>query len=119
MNSDFAAAMRRALDHTRAQDVWKATNVIQATFAGTPAPTTDDGVPLDVEPPRPQQRPRLRLIDPDAEIVEPEAELRSISDRPATAKHLPAGNLLGERHGCGGPWPMSCGRSKRDAWHWA
>jgi len=90
MNSDFAAAMRRALDHTRAQDVWKATNVIQATFAGTPAPTTDDGVPLDVEPPRPQQRPRLRLIDPDAEIVEPEAELRSISDRPGDGE-TPAG----------------------------
>jgi hypothetical protein len=34
MNEDFAAAMRRALQHVRTQDVMAATGIIQAALAG-------------------------------------------------------------------------------------
>ncbi len=54
MNEDFAAAMRRALQHARAHDVMAATGVIQAALAGrTPAKRQSAKAPVDITP---QQR---------------------------------------------------------------
>jgi poly(hydroxyalkanoate) depolymerase family esterase len=72
MNPKFTAAMRRAAASTHALDVMEATRIIQealGTKAATPASTNEP----DITPPQRQAQPRLRLIDPDAEIIEPEA----------------------------------------------
>jgi poly(hydroxyalkanoate) depolymerase family esterase len=75
MNPNFTAAMRRAAASTHAFDVMEATRIIQEAL-GTKAPA--EASPFareehDITPPERQAKPRLRLIDPDAEIIEPEA----------------------------------------------
>jgi hypothetical protein len=51
MNEDFAAAMRRALQHVRAQDVMAATGIIQAALADrSPVKGKDAKAPIDITP---------------------------------------------------------------------
>ena len=75
MNHDFAAAMRRAARLTHASDLAKATQVIQHALAGRPRVVEGSAAaPLDDTPQSPPHRPMLRLVKPDAEIVEAPGE---------------------------------------------
>ena len=62
MNDDFAAAMLRATQLTRAQNLMEATRVIQAALAAG-----GNGISIDGAAPQPEQRPTLRLTAPDGE----------------------------------------------------
>ena len=66
MNSSFAAALDRALDHVRASDPHEATRLIQAALAGHPQ--EGDEKTLIVSSNR--VRPRPNRIDPDADDAE-------------------------------------------------
>jgi len=79
MNHDFAAAMRRAADLTRAGNVATATRVIQDAIAGRTAPLQED-LPSTVMPSRMPQRPMLRLVQTDADAAEPSAEALSSTE---------------------------------------
>src|SRR5688572_9637616 len=100
MTNDFAAAMRRAALSTRAYDVVEATRIIHDALVrqaggGTchapgPARSSRDS----------KRRPALRLIDPNAEIIEPTkapepstASLRG-SQRPLPRLRRPLGEAL-------------------------
>lgn len=83
MNEDFAMAMRRALEHTRAGDVLTATNIIQTAIAQKTRNTAAYNAPPDdpQPPPRPH-RPRPP-IDRNAEvavIIETEPEAKSVPE---------------------------------------
>jgi poly(hydroxyalkanoate) depolymerase family esterase len=72
MNLDFAAAMRRALELTRAQDIAGATRVIQTALAQEEAVDAGHHSALDdITAPQPPKRTTPSLIGPRAEIVEP------------------------------------------------
>jgi len=83
MNDDFAAAMRRAALSTRAYDLMEATRIIQDALAGRSASDIDQPASSDAVSPPPQQRPTLRLVGSDIEIVEPSAKPASSSAPPA------------------------------------
>ena len=71
MSNDLAAAMRRAAVSTRALKVVEATRIIRNALAQRSA-SGDPNVELsERDSPAPKRRPPLRLINPDAEIVEP------------------------------------------------
>ena len=74
MNHDFAAAMRRAARLTHASDLAKATQVIQHALAGRPRGGRLRRCTLGDKPQSPPHRPMLRLVGPDAEIVETPGE---------------------------------------------
>ncbi len=95
MNIDFAAAMRRALEHVRAHDVAAATNVIQAALAGRTPQAGDGEAHPDITPPPAQQRARPRLIDPHAETVELERAHPDAVRSPAAMRlRLPLGEVV-------------------------
>jgi poly(hydroxyalkanoate) depolymerase family esterase len=71
MNTEFGAAMRRALLLTRAQDLAGATRAIQAALTGQPADDDGEAASQDITPPRPRERAVSRLIDLKAETVTP------------------------------------------------
>jgi poly(hydroxyalkanoate) depolymerase family esterase len=102
MNLDLAAAMRTALQLTRAQDIVGATRVIQTALARRKVMDAGDTVRDDVSAPQPPQRRTPPLIDPRAETVEPAASPRSAfarSDAAATGASIPGARLrrpLGE-----------------------
>ena len=54
MKNDFAAAMRQALQLTRAQNVMEATRVIQRALAGS----------IDAAPPDDEPRERVVILPP-------------------------------------------------------
>ena len=81
MNTHFAAAMREAAHFTRAGNVEKATRVIRDALARGRVSTTRDAGDT-ATPAEPRERyPRLRLVQPDAEI----------SSNPAPPKAQPSG----------------------------
>jgi poly(hydroxyalkanoate) depolymerase family esterase len=87
MNDDFAAAMRRATQLTRAQDIAGATRVIQTALAGRMAGHVEH---MDITSPR-QERTMARLIDPHAEIVVSSGALERSAWQPdATEKDIEA-----------------------------
>jgi poly(hydroxyalkanoate) depolymerase family esterase len=72
MNLDFAAALRRALQLTRAQDIAGATRVIQTALSrGEAVDAGRHSGPDDITAPQPPKHSTPSLIDPRAEIVEP------------------------------------------------
>ena len=84
MNSDFAAVMRRALDHTRAGSLDKATADIQAALAGKRL--SEDGPRGSTEQtPRPSPRPRRSL----KEVVDALTRKRSCSLAPLMPGQAP------------------------------
>jgi poly(hydroxyalkanoate) depolymerase family esterase len=75
MNPNFTAAMRRAAASTRALDVMEATRIIQEALGAYPhaqAAASPSSPEPDITSPERHTPPTLRLIDPDAETVEPE-----------------------------------------------
>lgn len=70
MNLDFAAAMRRALQLTRAQDIAGATRIIQTALSRGEAADARHSQGDDITAPQPPQRRTPSLIDARAEIVE-------------------------------------------------
>jgi len=93
MNPNFTAAMRRAAASTHAFDVMEATRIIQEAL-GTKAPAQASPSAReehDITPPARQAKPRLRLIDRVAEIIEPEPR-----PAPPQAKRMrkPLGEVL-------------------------
>jgi len=80
MNEDFAVAMRLATLSTRARNVVEATRIIQDAlaerqdaFAEPRRPDPSEAHVETIAPPPHSLRCR-RLIDPDAEIIEPSSE---------------------------------------------
>jgi poly(hydroxyalkanoate) depolymerase family esterase len=73
MNDDFATAMRRAVQSTRALNVAEATRLIQDALAGRSASGTPTSTDPDITSPPPKQRSTPFPVDPDAEIIEPRA----------------------------------------------
>ena len=69
MNIDLASAMRRALEHTRAQNLNEATAVIQAALAGH-CPSRERPGSAGISSP-PASRAPFSLLDLDADTVEP------------------------------------------------
>jgi poly(hydroxyalkanoate) depolymerase family esterase len=69
MNLDFAAAMRRALQLTRARDVAGATRVIQATLSGSQATDADRPRSEGITVPQPSKRSAPPLIGSGADSV--------------------------------------------------
>jgi poly(hydroxyalkanoate) depolymerase family esterase len=69
MNIDLASAMRRALEHTRAQNLNEATAVIQAALAGH-CPSRERPSSAGISSPLAARAP-FSLLDLDAETVEP------------------------------------------------
>lgn len=66
MNEDFLAAMRRALQHVRAQDVVAATGIIQAALAGrSPVDREFSKLPVDITPRQDGEPARHRLTVPE------------------------------------------------------
>ena len=88
MNSDFATAMGRALDHVRASNPQEATRLIQAALAGEPLA---HGCNAGGGPSPNRPRPRPDLIDADAE----EAEI--VDDRQDEDGGRPAAATEGSR----------------------
>ena len=85
MSNDFAAAMRRAAVFARAHKVVEATRIIQNALARQSAFDDHDAeVPLKGSP-APKHRPTLRLIDPEAQIIEPLATGEPSSTRTSAA----------------------------------
>jgi len=74
MNFDFAAAMRRALQLTRARDVVGATRVIQTALSGRRTADAEQPRPAGITVPQPPDRGVPPLIAPSVENIE---ELRS------------------------------------------
>jgi poly(hydroxyalkanoate) depolymerase family esterase len=70
MNFDFAAAMRRALQLTRARDVVGATRVIQTALSGRRTADAGQPQPTDITVPQSPERGAPSLIKPSAENVE-------------------------------------------------
>lgn len=91
MNDKFASAMRRALDLTRAGDVVKATSIIQAALAGTAADGSARSGGFRRQPRQGNRRP---LIDPGAEILEPEAEWAPEPAHSAISEAVPSRDTL-------------------------
>ncbi len=83
MNVDFAAAMRRAMQLTRAQDLAGALRVIQTALARGPAANPGQAEHEEISSPQ-QARKAARLIDPHAEIVPAAPEFSA--SRPAATK---------------------------------
>ena len=69
MNIDLAPAMRRALEHTRAQNLNEATAVIQAALAGH-CPSRERPGSAGISSPPASGAP-FSLLDLDADTVEP------------------------------------------------
>lgn len=69
MSTDFASEMRRALEHTRAQNLNEATAIIQAALAGH-CPSSKRPASAEVSSP-PAPRARFSLLELDADTVEP------------------------------------------------
>jgi poly(hydroxyalkanoate) depolymerase family esterase len=84
MNADFAAAMRRATELTRAQDIAGAMRVIQTALAGRPAENAGDAEHEDGTLP-PQKPATARLIDPHSELVVPPGAPRLSPAQPGAA----------------------------------
>ena len=82
MTNDFAAAMRRAALSTRAYDVVEATRIIQDALARQASVGTYHAPRPDKSSRKSNSRPALRLIDPNAEIIEP-----SKAPEPSTGGH--------------------------------
>ncbi|HRO16424.1 MAG TPA: hypothetical protein PLL33_15570, partial [Paracoccus sp. (in: a-proteobacteria)] len=89
MNSQFATAMSRALDQTRAGNTAEATRIIQAALAGDTLPPSGTAAPEGNKPPRPARslpgRPPAARIE-DAEVVEvhpPRRPAPAFAARPA------------------------------------
>jgi poly(hydroxyalkanoate) depolymerase family esterase len=78
MSIDFASAMRRALKHTRAQDLNEATAVIQAALAGHCPSRERPGSAGVSSPPAPRAPFSLSL---DADAVEPAHRCQSTASR--------------------------------------
>ena len=73
MNIDLASAMRRALEHTRAQNLNEATAVIQAALAGhCPSRERPGSAGISSSP---ASRAPFSLLDLDADTVEPAAAI--------------------------------------------
>ena len=100
MTNDFAAAMRRAVLSTRAYEVVEATRTIQDALARQAGVGTCHGPRPDVSWREPKSRPALRLIDPNAEIIElskaPEPSTANIREpqRPLQRLRKPLGEVL-------------------------
>ena len=71
MSIDLASVMRRALEHTRAQNLNEATAVIQAALAGH-CPSRERPGSAGISSP-PASRAPFSLLDLDADTVEPAA----------------------------------------------
>jgi poly(hydroxyalkanoate) depolymerase family esterase len=71
MTNDFAAAMRRAALSMRAYDVVEATRIIQHALARQAGVGTYHAPRADMSWQEQKSRPALRLINPNAEIIEP------------------------------------------------
>ena len=69
MKTDLASAMRRALEHTRAQNLNEATAVIQSALAGR-CPSSKRSSSAGISSP-PASRAPFSLLDLDADAVEP------------------------------------------------
>jgi poly(hydroxyalkanoate) depolymerase family esterase len=72
MNVDFAAAMRRAMQLTRARDIAGAMHVIQTALTGKPAANSGNVENQDSTP-APQGAVAARSTDPHSEVVLPSA----------------------------------------------
>ncbi len=100
MTNDFAAAMRRAALSTRAYDVVEATRTIQDALMRQAAVGTCHAPRPDPSSRESKSRPALRLIDPNAEIIEPskvpEPSTASVggSRRPLRRLRRPLGEVL-------------------------
>jgi poly(hydroxyalkanoate) depolymerase family esterase len=99
MTNDFAAAMRRAALSTRAYDVVEATRIIQDALARQAGIGTYHGPRPDMSREQ-KSRPALRLIDPNAEIIEPSKATEPStaglggSQRPLRRLRKPLGEVL-------------------------
>ena len=99
MTNDFAAAMRRAALSTRAYDLAKATRIIQDALARQAGLGTYHAPRPDMSR-KQRSRPALRLIDPNAEIIEPcratEPSTTGLggSQRPLRRLRKPLGEVL-------------------------
>jgi poly(hydroxyalkanoate) depolymerase family esterase len=100
MNLDFAAAMRRALQLTRAQDIAGATRVIQTALSRGEAADAGHSWRGDITAPQPPQRRTPSLIDPRGETVEPSpspAFSFATSDAAGTGANAPGAASPGAR----------------------
>jgi poly(hydroxyalkanoate) depolymerase family esterase len=100
MTNDFAAAMRRAALSTRAYDVTEATRIIQDALMRQAGVGTYHAPRPDLSSRESKSRPARRLIDPNAEIIEPskapEPSTASLggSQRPLRRLRRPLGEVL-------------------------
>jgi poly(hydroxyalkanoate) depolymerase family esterase len=97
MNLDFAAAMRRALQLTRARDIVGATRVIQTALSGRGAADADHSSPDEITAPQLPQPKTPSLIDLHAEIGEPSPEFSATSDLAGTSANAPGAASPGSR----------------------
>ena len=82
MTNDFAAAMRRAALSTRAYDVVEATRIIQDALVRQAGVGTYHAPGPDLSSRESKSRPALRLIDPNAEIIEPIQSAGALNRQP-------------------------------------
>ena len=93
MKIDFSAAMRQALQLTRAQNVMEATRVIQRALAGPAAPPADDQTALVLPPP-----PEISVTGEAAEPL-PQHRARAANACEDATERRPSGRMrrpLGE-----------------------
>ena len=95
MNGDFVAAMLRAMQLTRAQDIAGAMIVIQTALAAQPAADRGHAEQEDITPPQ-RKHATPRLIDTHAEIVGASGTPEPSPSRPAAADRGGSGNLDAE-----------------------
>jgi poly(hydroxyalkanoate) depolymerase family esterase len=100
MTNDFAAAMRRAALSTRAYEVAEATRIIQDALMRQAGVGTYHAPRPDLSSRESKSHPAVRLIDPNAEIIEPtkapEPSTSSLggSQRPSRRLRRPLGEVL-------------------------
>jgi poly(hydroxyalkanoate) depolymerase family esterase len=97
MNLDFAAAMRRALQLTRARDVAGATRVIQTALSGRHGADADHPRAADDTVPQPQQSGSPPLIARRKESVDAPEPALARADNASPGKRAPGTAFPGAR----------------------
>jgi poly(hydroxyalkanoate) depolymerase family esterase len=99
MEDDFATAMRRSLEQTRAGRPLEATRTIQAALSGTGGTSAQDA-PENEAPPR-SRSPRRRLSQVISELSRRPPGLDAGIERKARAPSVPDGAVFERRHHAG------------------